>query len=77
MNSPWWVYRGSRLSQDDATLPERVAVDLGAESLVRPAEETPIPDWPVEDGVGQRSRSVSGCVLPSFLSRRRQILRLY
>ena len=72
---PGWVFGGSSLSQDDVTLLEGVGVALGDERTVRPTEEPPVSDWPVEDGSGQSIRVVQRRVLPSFLPRKKHVFR--
>ena len=39
--------------QDDLILLEGVGGALDGEGAVRPAKETSVPAWPVEDGLGQ------------------------
>ena len=56
--------------QDDLTLFEGVGGALGVEGAVRPAEETSVPDWPVEDGLRQCTWLVQGSVALFLLARK-------
>ena len=73
---PGWVLRGSRLLQDDLTLFEGEGGALGGEAAVRPAEETSVPDWPVEDGLRQCTWLVQGRVALSLLARKETRIRV-
>merc|ERR1712030_242412 len=76
MGPPRWVLRGSRLLQDDLTLFEGEGGALGGEAAVRPAEETSVPDWPVEDGLRQCTWLVQGRVALSLLARKEARIRV-
>ena len=62
--------------QDDLTLFEGVGGALGVEGAVRPAEETSVPDWPVEDGLRQCTWLVQGRVALSLLTRKEARIRV-
>merc|ERR1712074_467718 len=48
----------------------------GGEAAVRPAEETSVPDWPVEDGLRQCPWLVQGRVALSLLARKEARIRV-
>ena len=62
--------------QDDLTLLESVGGALGVEAAVCPAEKTSVPDWPVEDGLGQCTWLVQGGVVLSLLTRKEARIRV-
>ena len=62
--------------QDDLILLEGVGGALDGESAVRPAKETSVPAWPVEDGLGQRAWLVQGRIALSLLTRKEARIRV-